>query len=271
MGKKYKFGVLGAGNMGLAIANGVVKGGVYAPKEVLLFNRSSEKRSARMAEGFGVTEDYSNVYIQSDIVLLSVKPQNFTEVLPKLSGCIVAEKPLVISIAAGVAFEQIESALGNDTPVVRAMPNTPMSLGSGAVQLVKNNAASDGQLSIVRKLFETMGSVTVFDDERMINESIPYSGSAPAFIYAFADAMVRSAASHGIDEHEALEMFCHTMIGSSRMLLENNKSPRELIKEVCSPGGTTIEGMKVLENRGFYDIISEMCDRCTARAYELGK
>ncbi len=271
MEKKYVLGILGAGNMGKAIANGAVRAGLYPAGEILLFNRSGEKRTANKTEGFAVTGDLREVYTDCATVLLGVKPQNFNEVLPQLAACALDNKPLVVSIAAGVPFSKIEKLLGTDTPIIRVMPNTPMAIGSGAAQLVKNHAATEEQLSRVRALFDTMGVTTVFEDERMINEAIPYAGSAPAYIYAFADAMVRSAESHGLNGNDALRMFCQTMIGASRMLLNGDKKPSELIREVCSPGGTTIEGMKVLENRGFYAIIAEMCDNCTARAYELGK
>ena len=269
--KTYRFGVLGAGSMGMAIAAGAVKAGLFAPSEILLFNRAADKRAAHQALGYAVTADYTEVYAACETVLLSVKPQNFAEVLPALAARDVAEKPLVVSIAAGVPFARIEQALGADTAVVRVMPNTPLMLGEGAAQVVKNAAAADEQLAAVRRLFDTMGVTVVFDREDMLNEVIPYAGSAPAYLYAFADAMVRSAGAHGIAEQDALALFCQTMIGSAKMLLQGGKTPAELIDAVCSPGGTTVEGMKVLESRDFYGIIAEMCDKCIARAYELGK
>ena len=268
--KKYRFGVLGAGSMGKAIAAGAVRAGLFRKDEVLLFNRSEEKRAANAAEGYAVTGDFTEVYTESDMVLLSVKPQNFAEVLPVLADC-KCEKPLVLSIAAGISFATIENALGADTPIIRAMPNTPLMLGVGATQLVKNAAASEAQLAAVRSLFDAMGVTTVFEHEDMINEAIPYAGSAPAYIYAYADAMVQSAKKHGIDEKDALQMFCQTMIGAAKMLMQGDKTPAELIRAVCSPGGTTLAGMQVLEERDLYGMVAEACDKCTARAYELGK
>ena len=146
--KKYKFGVLGAGNMGTAIAEGAVRAGRFAPEQVLMFNRSEEKRAAHAAKGYAVTGDYTEVYAESEIVLLAVKPQNFDEILPNLAKY-EGEKPLVVSIAAGVTFAKLEGALGADTAMIRVMPNTPLMLGEGATQLVKNAAATDKQLSSV--------------------------------------------------------------------------------------------------------------------------
>ena len=144
--KKYKFGVLGAGNMGTAIAEGAVRAGCFAPEQVLMFNRSEKKRAAHAAKGYAVTGDYTEVYAESEIVLLAVKPQNFDEILPNLAKY-EGEKPLVVSIAAGVTFAKLEGALGADTAMIRVMPNTPLMLGEGATQLVKNAAATDKQLS----------------------------------------------------------------------------------------------------------------------------
>lgn len=268
--KQYRFGVLGAGSMGTAIADGAVRAGLFAPAEALLFNRSEEKRGKNRAKGYAVTGDYTEVYTACDMVLLAVKPQNFDEVLPVLAGC-AGEKPLVVSIAAGVTFAKMEAALGADTAIIRVMPNTPLMLGEGATQLVKNAAATDAQLQQVRALFDTMGVTVVFDREEMLNEVIPFAGSAPAYIYAFADAMVQSAVQHGIAADDALTLFCQTMIGSAKMLLRRDKTPAELIRAVCSPGGTTVEAMQVLEQRGLYAMLAEANDKCIARAYELGK
>ena len=258
--KKYKFGVLGAGNMGTAIAEGAVRAGRFAPEQVLMFNRSEEKRAAHAAKGYAVTGDYTEIYAESEIVLLAVKPQNFDEILPNLAKY-KGEKPLVVSIAAGVTFAKLEGALGADTAMIRVMPNTPLMLGEGATQLVKNAAATDKQLSELCELFNTMGVTVTFEQENMLNEVI---------LYAYADAFVQSAKQHGINEDDALTLICQTMIGSAKMLLRRDKTPAELIRAVCSPGGTTIEGMKVLEDRDLYGIVSEACDKCIKRAYELG-
>ena len=147
--KDYRFGVLGAGNMGTAIVEGAVRAGLFRPDEALLFNRSAEKRDKNREKGYAVTDDYTKVYTTCETVLLAVKPQNFDEILPVLAAC-QGEKPLVVSIAAGVTFAKMEAALGADTAIIRVMPNTPLMLGEGATQLVKNAAAAAEQLAQVR-------------------------------------------------------------------------------------------------------------------------
>ena len=126
----------------------------------------------------------------ADIVFGAVKPGIMTKVLGDIASSLNKES-LVVSIAAGVTLEQLARALGHDRKIIRAMPNTPLMLGVGATQLVKNAAASEAQLAAVRSLFDAMGVTTVFEHEDMINEAIPYAGSAPAYIYAYADAMVQ--------------------------------------------------------------------------------
>lgn len=271
MEKQYRFGVLGAGNMGLAIAQGAVRAGLFSPAQALLFNRSAEKRAAHAAKGFAVTDDYTAVYTQCETVVLGIKPQNFDEILPRLAACAPAEKPLVVSIAAGVTCSKIENALGADTPIIRVMPNTPLLLGQGASALVKNAAATQAQLAAIEHLFGTMGVTAVFDREDMLNEVIPYNGSLPAYAYQFIDAFAKSAAQHGIPREQSLPLICKTVIGAAEMVLAGEQTPEALIRAVCSPGGTTIEGVRVFEAHGLDDIVAEASDTCIARAYELGK
>ena len=266
-----KIGFIGCGNMGKAILGGLIASGQVQPGQIWVYTPSPDKVAAlRDQYGINAADSAQEVAQIADIVFGAVKPGIMTKVLGDIASSLNKES-LVVSIAAGVTLEQLARALGHDRKIIRAMPNTPLMLGVGATQLVKNAAASEGQLAAVRSLFDKMGVTTVFDKEDMINEAIPYAGSAPAYIYAYADAMVQSAKKHGIDEQDALQMFCQTMIGAAKMLMQGEKTPAELIRAVCSPGGTTLAGMQVLEERDLYGMVAEACDKCTARAYELGK
>lgn len=269
--KRYPFGVLGAGKMGMAIAVGATMAGIWHESEILLFNRSEEKQKRNRGLGFAVTAEIAEVYASCDRVVLGVKPQNFNDILLALKGIQIEKQPLLISIAAGVPFSKIETALGANTPIVRVMPNTPLLLGEGASALVKNNAATDAQLTEVARLFRSMGQVAVFEQEDMLNEVIPYNGSLPAFVYQFMDAFLKSANAHGIAREQALPLICQTVIGSAKMVLQGEKSPSELISDVCSPGGTTIEGVRVFEKAGLDEIVANASDQTIKRAYELGK
>lgn len=267
MNKKYHLGVIGAGNMGMAIANGIVNSGISAQK-IILFNRSPEKREKHKNLNFSVSDNYVELYEQSEMVLIAVKPQNFSEVLENLSKS--KANPLVISIAAGITFKTIETTLNKNCPIIRCMPNTPLMINKGATQLVKNSYATNKDLETVCKIFDNMGITTIFDDENKLNDVIPFAGSAPAYIYSFTEGMMISAKKYGIDENEALKLFCQALIGSAQMMLKGDKTPKELKESVCSPNGATIEAMKVFEENNLNKILDTANEKCILRAYELG-
>lgn len=269
--KDYQLGVIGAGNLGFAIAQGAVRAQQYAPAQILLYNRDAQKRADHQAQGYAVTDQVGAVYAQCDIVILGCKPQNFDEVLPQMAQMQVMHKPLVLSIAAGVPFAKMQTVLGADCPIVRAMPNLPLTLGMGATALVKNSVATVAQLDTVRALFDAMGVTAVFDHEDMLNEVIPYNGSAPAYVYEFIDGMVKSATQHGIDEQDALRLFCHSLIGAATVAMQSGKPMQTLTDAVCSKGGTTIQAVDHLRAQDLSGILAQASDRCIARAYELGK
>ena len=145
------------------------------------------------------------------------------------------------------------------------MPNTPLMLGLGASALVKNAAATVEQLENVRALFDSMGVTAVFESENMLNEVIPYNGSAPAYVYAFIEGMARSAQAHGIEREQALQLICKTCIGAAEMVLQSGQTPAELIRAVCSPGGTTIKGVAALERKGFRSAVIDAIDAIEGR------
>ena len=268
---RYPFGIIGAGEMGMAIAAGAVKSGIYKPGEILLFNRTEEKRQAKRALGYATAETYQQVYGACDMVMLAVKPQNFDEVMPVLQKIPVSPKPLILSVAAGISMRYMESFLGRDCPMVRIMPNTPLMIGEGATAMAKNEACTQVQLDKVRNLFEQLGDTAVFEQEDQINDVIPVNGSSPAYVYYFIDAMIRNAVKHGIPEADAKRLICRTFVGSAKMLEQSELTPAQLIDMVCSPGGTTIEAIRWMQENKVDEIIDQASDRCLKRAYELGK
>lgn len=269
--KPYQLGILGAGHLGLAIAQGVVAAKVYAPAQLLLCNRSAQKRADNQAQGFAVTEDFRQVYTQCEVVVLGLRPQQFPDVLAELAQIDCPQKPLIISIAAGVTCDTIQAALGNDCPIVRTMPTLMITLGLGATALVKNQAATEAQLAQARALFDAMGTTAVFAEEHMLNEVIPYNGSAPAYVYAFMEGMVKSAVQHGIDADDAKRLFGYTLMGAARMALESDKTLQQLIDSVCTAGGTTEQAMLHLQAQDFQGTLAQASDKCIDRAYALGK
>lgn len=268
---RYPFGVIGAGEMGMAITSGAVKSGIYRPEQIQLFDHSKEKLRKKQALGYKTAETSQQVYTSCDMVMLAVKPQNFDELMPELAQVQLSAKPLILSVAAGISMRYMETFLGSDCPMVRIMPNTPLMIGEGATALAKNQICTLEQMDKVKQIFDQMGITAVLDHEDQLNDIIPVNGSSPAYVYYFIEAMIRNAVKHGIDADSAKRLICHTFIGSAKLLEQSDQTPAELIDAVCSPGGTTIEAIRWMQKSKLDQIIDEASDRCLKRVYELGK
>lgn len=262
-----KLGFIGAGNMAGAIINGVVKTGLLAPKQIGICDIDPEKTEPYRQHGHTVYSGISELVRDCSRIVLSVKPQNFTQVLPQVAEAMTPDK-LLISIAAGITGKAIQEAVGFACKVVLVMPNTPLLLGQGASALARVEPTTEEEFAQVRALFDAAGVTGEVAPDRM-NQVIPVNGSSPAFLYAFAKVIVDCAEQNGIDSQTAMELFCQTMMGSAHMLLESGKTPRELIDMVCSPGGTTLAAMRALEDGGFSKSLKAAVEACIQRAEEL--
>lgn len=219
----------------------------------------SVKRAASAAEAVA----------SADYVILSVKPQNFKELLTEIkqSGTSVTGK-VFISIAAGVKISSICAALGREVAVIRTMPNTPLLIGKGVTALSRNGLVSDAAFEEIKGVFSAIGSVLTLDEDKM-NAVIAATSSAPAYVYYFIDCMVKEAEAQGLDASVMLKAVCDMVKGSADMVLESGRSPEELVKMVTSPNGTTERAMKVFKENGFEKTVSDAMKACTARAEEL--
>jgi len=264
-----RFATIGLGNMGLAIMDGAVKNGLFKASEVGGYDALSEKNKAIKAKGYTIFADEMQAYAASPILMLAVKPQNFEELLAKLKGA-GSPETIIISIAAGISISYIQERLGKDTKVVRVMPNTPAMIGMGASALSPSANVSPEEFFLVQQIFDSIGVTAILAEEKM-NDIIPANGSAPALVYYFIDCMAKSMEKAGIPQETALPLICKTFAGSAEMLLRSDKDASQLIKDVCSPGGTTIEAIRVFDQRELCSIIDEACTKCIKRAYELGK
>ena len=262
-----KIGFIGAGNMAFAIINGILKSGGKG-ESLYAFDIDTKKAETFTDLSVNWCESIENAVNNSDVVFLCVKPQNFGDVMPKLKG--ITENKLIVTIAAGISTGYIAGFLGESSKIIRVMPNTPLLLGAGASALSKTQSVSDSELSFIFDIFSNMGTAEILP-ESLMNEVVGVNGSSPAYIYLFAKAVVDSAVSQGIDDKTALNLIANTLIGSGKMLLSGDKTPDELIKMVSSPGGTTLEALKVLVEKDFCKIIDEAMKACTRRAYELQK
>ncbi|MDO4881720.1 MAG: pyrroline-5-carboxylate reductase [Oscillospiraceae bacterium] len=263
-----KIGFIGAGNMATAIIKGLIAQNGFG-SFINVYDLSEEKLAEISKLGVNTLSSSQSIVKDSDIIVLAVKPQNYAEVLDELKEVVSTDKTFV-SIAAGISIAYVQNALGCNCPVVRVMPNTPLLLKKGASALCPSDNISEDDKQIVYDMFAGSGVCEYITEEHM-NEIIAVNGSSPAYIYMFAQAMADYAVSVGIDYDKALNLICATLEGSAAMLRESGDTPDVLIQKVSSKGGTTIEALNVLREKGFSDSVKDAMKACTKRAEELGK
>lgn len=259
---------IGAGNMAGAIIEGILSKKVCEASDIGVIDISREKCKKFAKRGINVYDTYEAAAKNSDIIFLSVKPQNYDEVLDALRG--YTDGKIIVSIAAGISTKFIKSKLGKDSLVVRAMPNTPLLLGCGATALCHVAPVTDQQFDKVKRIFEAGGSVDILPEDKM-NAVISVNSSSPAYVYLFAKAVIDGAVKQGIDYDTAKGLIAKTLEGSAKMIMSSGYSPDELIKMVSSPGGTTLKALEALYEHDFEGAIIDAMQRCTKRAEELGK
>ena len=259
-----KLGVLGAGNMGAAIMNGIKKSGMDI--EVYAYDKDNEKLSAVPAIACGSENELVKT---CKYVLLAVKPQVLGDVLDTIKDSVSAET-VFISICAGISEEFIRSRTTADAKVVLVMPNTPMMLGLGASAISTDDKTSEEEFAFAKSVIESCGIAEVVPIDKM-KEIICINGSSPAFIYLFAKGFIDYAAANGIDADAAMKLFAGTLVGSAKMLTDSGMTVDQLIKQVSSPGGTTIAGLEKLYEGQLTEDVMSACEACTKRAYELSK
>ncbi len=263
-------GFIGAGNMAQAIIKGMIGSAGYDPQKIMIYDIDRLKcRQIARTQGVGVAQDSCEVVLQSDIIFLAVKPQNYEEVLSVLSAAVTQDK-VFVSIAAGISTAYIMEKLGVPCPVIRVMPNTPLLLGQGATALCRAEHVTDEAFALVCDIFAASGEIAVLKEDKM-NAVIAVNGSSPAYVYLFAKALLDYADSVGIPKEAALKLVCKTLEGSAAMLRSSGNSADDLIKMVSSPGGTTLKALESLEKDGFYQALVSAMGACTKRAEELGK
>ncbi len=267
----YKLGIIGSGHMGMAILDGAVQQKTLLPEEIATYNRNEKRANECREKGFAVLPDEKKVMEESRILLIGVKPQDFGGLMQKLSMVKPPEDQLIVSIAVGVSMAYIAKFLPYSRKIVRAMPNTPILIGEGAAALARTKDVTDEEFRLAESLFTSGDSIAVEIPEDKMNEVSIVNGSSPAFVYYFIEALARTGEGMGIDYDKALDLAIKTFIGSSKMLKTQGKPAQQLIDEVCSPGGTTIEAVKHFDEKNLKDIIREGCEKSVKRAYELGK
>ena len=244
-------GFIGTGNMATAIIKGVVNSGILKGEDIAVYDIASDKAKA-LAEEYGVKvfESENDIAKNCDKVVLSVKPNVFPSLLGKIDADLKENDPLIISIAAGKTIEFISGCLSYDGKIVRVMPNINAKVGAAVSAYCGKENVSESDLSFVKSLCESFG-IAVNITENLFSTYSAIGGCSPAFAYMFIDALARGAVKNGMPKNVALEVAAGAVLGSAKMILESDEHPWQLVDQVCSPGGTTIEGVTSLQNDSF--------------------
>ena len=246
------YGFIGAGNMAGAIIKGMtIGGGGFDGRDIYVYDLNAEA-SENLAAVCGVNKCVSpaDVVKNADVLVLAVKPNVMADAVSPIKDAVMEKAPLVISIAAGKTIEFLEGILSPSLPIVRVMPNINAKVGCATSAFCPNAVVTEDQKNVVKALFSTVGSITELP-EKMFGIHGVIGGAAPAFAYLYIDALARAAVKAGMPKKQALELTAQTVLGSAKMVLESGEHPWALIDQVCSPGGTTIEGVCSLEANGF--------------------
>ncbi|MHB8770602.1 MAG: pyrroline-5-carboxylate reductase [Syntrophales bacterium] len=269
MAQQRKIGVVGGGKMGGALIGGMIAGSLF-PAAALTVADTDEGRLAELARTYGVavTTDNRKALRDAEIVLLSVKPQNMAEVLAGLAGA-AGPATLFISIAAGISTGFIEAALGRGVRVVRVMPNMPALIGEGAAALCRGAFATDADLAVARRIFDAVG-ITVEVDESLMDAVTGLSGSGPGYAFLIIEALADAGVRMGLAADVALRLASQSLLGAAKLCLKGEKPPAELRGMVTSPGGTTLAGLKVMEEGKLREVLIAAVAAATHRSTELG-
>lgn len=242
------FGFIGTGNMGGALAKAVSK--KIDPKNIVLSNRTKEK-ALELSKETGCMVGDNNAAYSSDYVFMGVKPAMLAECIKSLEEARnFNHTPVIISMAAGTSIASIEKMVNRECPIIRIMPNTPVAVGEGVILYCKNSLVSDEETKVfLDALFYAGKCIEI--DEKLIDAGCALSGCGPAFVQMFIEGLSDGGVYAGLPRNIATELAARTLLGSAKLLLESGKNPIELKDAVCSPGGTTIAGVRVLESMGF--------------------
>lgn len=268
--RRYAVGFLGGGNMATALIKGFVGAGLHRPEQLCASDVDAAKRRGLQRRlRVAVTGDNLALVRASRVIILAVKPQIIDAVLAEIRPA-VTPKQVVVSIAAGVPTRRIEAGLGAGARVVRVMPNTPALLGKGMAVAVRGANATVADERLALKLLRAVGRARAVADERLIDGVTGLSGSGPAYVYLFAEALVAGGIASGLAPALAQELALQTLSGAAAMLQETGETPQRLREMVTSPGGTTLAGVTELQRRGFVEAVSAAVVAATRRAVELG-
>lgn len=263
-----KLGIIGLGNMATAMLGGIVGAGLVAASDIK-GSDYSEAAGKAISEKLGICTGTDNLEAikGADIVILAVKPQVYENVLTQISGHVESNQ-VVISIAPGKTLSYLEGHLGADMKIVRLMPNTPALVGEGCTGVCKNGNVTEDEFKTVMSLLNSFGKAYEVTENQM-DAVVAVSGSSPAYVFMLIEAMADGAVAEGLPRKTAYEMAAQAVLGSAKMVLETGRHPGDLKDMVCSPAGTTIEAVGVLEAEGFRGAVIDAVRVCADKSRSL--
>lgn len=265
-----KIGFIGAGNMASAIIGGLIAKSFVLPHDIAVYDISAQQME-KVAANYGVMamKSQNDLIGSCEYIVLAVKPVYMKDVLDKAGSA--ADDKAFISIAAGWSVGMLKNALHNpSTRMLRCMPNTPLMVGEGFTAICSDTDFTDADLVWVKAMFETLGAVAVLP-ERLFDAIVAVSGSAPAYVFVFVEALIDAGIKLGLPRDVAVKACEQTVLGAAKLLIETGEHPAKLKDMVCSPGGTTIEAIASLEHSGFRNAIIQAATVCAQKSKALSK
>lgn len=262
-----KIGFIGLGNMGSAMIGGLISNNVVSAHDIIGADASFE-RTEKMEKEYGIDVTASNnTAARADIVVTSVKPQVYEAVIEDIKDT-VSENTVIISIAPGKTLNWLREKYGRPVKLVRCMPNTPALVGEGCTGVCRNELVSDEEFATVLKILNSFSRAYEVQENQM-DAVVAVSGSSPAYVFMLIEAMADGAVAEGLPRKTAYEMAAQAVLGSAKMVLDTGKHPGELKDMVCSPAGTTIDAVAVLEEMGFRSAVIEAERTCAAKSRSM--
>lgn len=263
-----KIGFIGNGNMGTAILGGIIEKGVVKPEDIIVAD-VNETGLRQSEEKYGVATTTDNKYAakNADMLFLSVKPNVIYKVIDGIKDSI-DENTLIVSIAAGQSISKLEEAFGKKIKLVRVMPNTPALVGEAMSGIAVNKNVGEDEKNMVLEIFNCLGKGELIE-EYMMDAVTAVSGSSPAYIFMLIEAMADAAVQEGLPRSKAYTFAAQAVLGSAKMVLETGKHPGELKDMVCSPAGTTIDAVAVLEAEGFRSSVMKAMKACADKSKSM--
>lgn len=264
---------IGAGNIGRALVVGLIATGV-SPDRIFVSNPSTEKLQwLQQHLKVQTTQNNAEAAAKADVIVLAVKPANIALVCAELKDIITEQSPLIVSVATGVLTQTIESYLGHQAAIVRAMPNTPAAVSAGATGLYANTHTTEEQKELAEMLFRAVGVSVWLEDEALLDSVTAVSGSGPAYCFLFMEAMQQAAESMGLTPDVARLLVSQTVLGAARMVMETDQNVVQLRASVTAPNGATEAAIHVFEANNIRQLIADAmqaaCDRSKAMELEI--